>query len=171
MRQGKIGRNCKIQARNLVTRALKVNNPLDTHILSAMFGKREELKGEIEDGVEFWGVEENGVLLSVMGIQDKGEVDLIRHAYMRTDQRRKGIGRQLLEFLESQTKNPFLSVHGKMRSGLSTFIAGMDIGSRPPQRKPCSCTGSGISLSVRLKPRWFWQVRSGPMDSRLQQQL
>ena len=26
MRQGKIGRNCKIQARNLVTRALKVNN-------------------------------------------------------------------------------------------------------------------------------------------------
>jgi GNAT superfamily N-acetyltransferase len=68
----------------------------------------EDLKGEIEDGVEFWGVEDNGMLLGVMGIQDKGEVDLIRHAYVRTDRRRKGIGRKLLEFLESQTEKPIL---------------------------------------------------------------
>ena len=47
----------------------------------------EELKGEIEDGVEFWGFEDQGRLMGVMGIQDKVEVDLIRHAYMKTDQR------------------------------------------------------------------------------------
>lgn len=69
---------------------------------------REALDSEIDDGVEFWGVEDNGVLLGVMGIQDKGDVDLIRHAYVRTDQRRKGLGRQLLKFLESQTEKPIL---------------------------------------------------------------
>ncbi len=69
---------------------------------------REALKGEIEDGVQFWGVEENGNLIGVMGIQDKGEVDLIRHAYVRTDQRRRGLGRKLLKFLESRTEKPIL---------------------------------------------------------------
>ena len=43
-----------------------------------------------------------------MGIQDKGEVHLIWHAYVKTDQQRKGIGRQLLELLESQTEKPIL---------------------------------------------------------------
>ncbi len=68
----------------------------------------EELNGEIKDAVQFWGVEENGVLQGVMGIQDKGEVDLIRHAYVRTDRRRKGLGRKLLTFLESRTEKPIL---------------------------------------------------------------
>jgi|GEM_PF-312454 GNAT superfamily N-acetyltransferase len=68
----------------------------------------EVLKGEIEDGVKFCGFEDHGRLLGVMGIQDRGEVDLIRHAYVKTDQRRKGIGRQLLKFLESQTEKPIL---------------------------------------------------------------
>ncbi len=52
----------------------------------------EELKGEIEDGVKFWGFEDQGRLLGVMGIQDKGEVHLIRHAYVRPEsQGRRGI--------------------------------------------------------------------------------
>ena len=44
----------------------------------------EELAREIADGVEFWGEEADGELLGVMGIQHRGEVDLIRHAYVRT---------------------------------------------------------------------------------------
>ncbi len=68
----------------------------------------EALKSEIEDGVEFWGFEDQGRLLGVMGIQDKGEVHLIRHAYVKTDQRRKGLGTQLLKFIESKTRKPIL---------------------------------------------------------------
>lgn len=41
----------------------------------------DELENEIADGVVFWVAEEDGGLLGVMGIQDKGEVALVRHAY------------------------------------------------------------------------------------------
>ena len=44
----------------------------------------KELRQEIEAGVVFWGLERAGQLLGIMGIQDKGEVVLIRHAYVRT---------------------------------------------------------------------------------------
>lgn len=67
-----------------------------------------ELRHEIEDGVIFWGYEEQGHLLGVMGLQDKGNVSLIRHAYVRTTCQRCGIGRQLLEHLLAQTHRPVL---------------------------------------------------------------
>ncbi len=41
---------------------------------------REELKQEIVDGVVFWGFKADQELIGVMGIQDKGDVNLIRHA-------------------------------------------------------------------------------------------
>jgi GNAT superfamily N-acetyltransferase len=69
---------------------------------------REELEHELADGVEFWGVEECGVLAGVMGIQDRGEVTLIRHAYVRTRSRGSGIGSMLLGHLESMTQKPIL---------------------------------------------------------------
>jgi GNAT superfamily N-acetyltransferase len=43
-----------------------------------------------------------------MGIQEKGEVNLIRHAYVKTTFRRKGIGAELLRFLESRSDKPIL---------------------------------------------------------------
>lgn len=61
----------------------------------------EYLKSEVEDGVRFWGYEEAGELVGVMGLQDKGDVTLIRHAYVKTARRNKGIGSQLLQYLES----------------------------------------------------------------------
>ena len=51
-----------------------------------------ELRHEIEAGVVFWGYYEDGRLVGVMGIQDVQDVTLIRHAYVRTESRRKGIG-------------------------------------------------------------------------------
>ena len=39
-----------------------------------------ELEEEIAAGVEFWGFEDGGELVGVMGIQDVGAVHLIRHA-------------------------------------------------------------------------------------------
>ena len=68
----------------------------------------DELKHEIEDGVVFWGIEEDGNLIGVMGIQDKGNVTLIRHAYVLTNRQKQGIGTQLLHHLEGTTKKPIL---------------------------------------------------------------
>jgi N-acetylglutamate synthase-like GNAT family acetyltransferase len=67
-----------------------------------------ELQSEIADGVEFWGCEESGNLLGVMGIQDKGPVCLIRHAYVRRGRQQSGIGTRLLRHLESVTEKPIL---------------------------------------------------------------
>jgi N-acetylglutamate synthase-like GNAT family acetyltransferase len=68
----------------------------------------EELRQEIADGVEFWGYEAEDGLVGVMGIQDKGDVALIRHAYVRSNDRRKGVGTTLLRHIESQTTKPIL---------------------------------------------------------------
>ena len=67
-----------------------------------------ELRHEIHDGVEFWGIEENGELLGVMGIQDVQDVTLIRHAYVRTNHQGKGIGARLLLHLQALTSKPVL---------------------------------------------------------------
>ena len=69
---------------------------------------REELKAEIDDGVVFWGYEESGRLVGVMGIQDVKDVTLIRHAYVRTAKRNKGIGSQLLKRLLAIANRPVL---------------------------------------------------------------
>lgn len=69
---------------------------------------RDYLRGEINKTVVFWGYEENEALLGVMGIQDVQDVTLIRHAYVRTTFRNKGIGGKLLSFLLQQTKRPVL---------------------------------------------------------------
>jgi len=69
---------------------------------------REQLKREINEGVQFWGFEEDRSLSGVMGIQDKGDVTLIRHAYVRSQRRNRGTGSRLLRFLESTTEKPIL---------------------------------------------------------------
>lgn len=69
---------------------------------------REELRHEIEAGVRFWGCEENGALAGVMGIQDVQDVTLIRHAYVRPSQQRKGIGGRLLAHLRTLAERPIL---------------------------------------------------------------
>lgn len=44
----------------------------------------EELRHELDEGIEMWGYEENGKLIGVMGIQHSQGVTLIRHAYVCT---------------------------------------------------------------------------------------
>jgi GNAT superfamily N-acetyltransferase len=68
----------------------------------------EELKAQIADGIVFSGYESDGGLVGVMGIQDKGDVVLIRHAYVRTGERRKGIGENLLKHLAATTRKPVM---------------------------------------------------------------
>jgi len=68
----------------------------------------EELKREYRDGVLFWGFESDAELIGVMGIQHKGDVDLIRHAYVKTSRRKQGAGTKLLRHLERMTRKPIL---------------------------------------------------------------
>jgi GNAT superfamily N-acetyltransferase len=68
----------------------------------------EELRREIDDGVMFWGHEEDGELVGVMGVQDVEDVTLIRHAYVRTSSRNRGIGGKLLTHFVERTSRPML---------------------------------------------------------------
>lgn len=69
---------------------------------------KEELQNQIDDNIQFWGFREDDKLMGVMGIQFKGDVTLIRHAYVRTIYRNKGIGGKLLTNLCDITDFPIL---------------------------------------------------------------
>jgi N-acetylglutamate synthase-like GNAT family acetyltransferase len=69
---------------------------------------KDELVREIAQGVIFWVAEEEGVLLGVMGIQDKGAVALVRHAYVAPQTQRKGVGTRLLRHVQSLADKPIL---------------------------------------------------------------
>ena len=68
----------------------------------------DELERELGAGVTFWGWEDEGRLLGVMGLQDVRDVALIRHAYVATAERGAGIGGRLLVHLLAQTIRPVL---------------------------------------------------------------
>jgi GNAT superfamily N-acetyltransferase len=69
---------------------------------------RRELQHEINEGVVFWGFEEGGGLAGVMGIQPIQDVTLIRHAYVRSNRQKLGIGSQLLFHLRRLATGPVL---------------------------------------------------------------
>ena len=67
-----------------------------------------ELRDEIAAGVEFWGLKTDEGLLGVMGVQPVSDVELIRHAYVRPDRQRYGIGAQLIEHLRRRSARRML---------------------------------------------------------------
>jgi N-acetylglutamate synthase-like GNAT family acetyltransferase len=69
---------------------------------------REELRDQIDAGVEFWVYQEGAETIGVMGIQHVQDVTLIRHAYVRTASRSRGIGGQLLQHLRTIANGPIL---------------------------------------------------------------
>ncbi len=68
----------------------------------------DELAKEIAAGVVFWVAEEEGRVLGVMGMQDKGDVALVRHAYTTPTVQRKGVGTKLLRHVEALADKPIL---------------------------------------------------------------
>ena len=68
----------------------------------------EELDSEMAHGVEFWVAEEDGHLLGIIGMQDKGDVALVRHAYVAPGVQRKGVGTNLLRHVQRLTTKPVL---------------------------------------------------------------
>ena len=67
-----------------------------------------ELKEEMAAGVKFWGYENNGRLVGIMGMQPVKDVTLIRHAYVRTEMRSRGIGGKLLAHMLGQIEGRIL---------------------------------------------------------------
>jgi N-acetylglutamate synthase-like GNAT family acetyltransferase len=68
-----------------------------------------ELRREMRAGIEFFGAfDDDHRLVGVMGLQEVGDVALIRHAYTRTTRQRGGIGSALLAHLRSLTDRPIL---------------------------------------------------------------
>ena len=71
---------------------------------------REELIHEMNDAVVFWVYLDkvSSEVVGVMGIQHVRDVTLIRHSYVRTSERGKGIGSELLNYLRMFTVLPIL---------------------------------------------------------------
>ena len=68
----------------------------------------EELRREIAAGVAFSVCELDGEPVGVMGIQPVGNVELVRHAYVRPDRQGSGIGRELMAHLRKRTSRQVL---------------------------------------------------------------
>lgn len=68
----------------------------------------DELAQEMADGVTFRVAEEADRVVGVMGIQDKEDVVLVRHAYVAPNSQRTGIGTSLLRHVQSLTRKPVL---------------------------------------------------------------
>jgi len=70
----------------------------------------EELGDEIDSGVDFFGLEKEGRIIGVMGIQELKEVTLIRHTYVLTEHQRRGVGSKLLQYLINLAEGPEILV-------------------------------------------------------------
>ncbi len=66
----------------------------------------EELAEEVGEGVQFYGLVQEGTMLGVAGIQHCDDVDLVRHCYVSTRFQRRGIGSTLLQYLMDLTRTP-----------------------------------------------------------------
>ena len=75
---------------------------------SEPYMSRQHLEDEIAAGVTFWGVEEAGALIGVMGVQQGRDVALIRHAYVQSASQKRGVGTALLAHLRTLTEGPVL---------------------------------------------------------------
>lgn len=68
----------------------------------------DELASEIAGGVAFWVAEQDGRVAGVMGLQDKGDVALVRHAYVASTAQRSGVGTRLLHHVQRLVDKPIL---------------------------------------------------------------
>jgi len=95
----------------------------------------EELDGEIAAGVEFWGYEEAGGLLGIMGIQPLGEVELIRHAYVLPESQGRGVGGALIAHLLRSATRPMLVGTWAAAEWAIRFYRGHGFEQVSPERK------------------------------------
>jgi GNAT superfamily N-acetyltransferase len=131
----------------------------------------EELRGEIDAGVGFWGYEEDGELLGVIGLQHVSDVSLIRHTYVRTDRQNQGIGGALLRHVVGLTPWPILigtwadaswAVHFYERNGFR-LVSGEE--KDRLLRRYWTIPERQIETSVVLAgPKWFARARGADAE-------
>jgi N-acetylglutamate synthase-like GNAT family acetyltransferase len=68
----------------------------------------DDLEREIAAGVVFWVAEQDGAITGVMGTQDRGDVTLVRHAYVAPTTQRSGVGTNLLKHVQALVDKPIL---------------------------------------------------------------
>jgi N-acetylglutamate synthase-like GNAT family acetyltransferase len=68
----------------------------------------DELESEIARGITFCVAEDEGRVLGLMGMQDRGDVLLVRHAYVAAATQGKGVGSKLLRHVEALASTPIL---------------------------------------------------------------
>ena len=70
----------------------------------------KELGEQIDCGIDFFGWQEKGRIIGIMGIQELKEITLIRHAYVLTECQRRGVGGKLLQYLINLARAPQILV-------------------------------------------------------------
>ena len=103
----------------------------------------KELKNEISKGVNFYGYYKKSNLIGVMGIQNVKDVTLIRHAYVLTKERQKGIGTKLLNHLKKLADRPVLIGTWKAAEWAITFY-----------NKNCFALVTEKEKNILLKKYW-----------------
>ena len=88
--------------------ALKYRGVIPADCWHEPYMTREQLLEQIGAGVRFSGVERDGALAGVMGLQRVRDVTLIRHAYVRSAEQGRGIGSELLRELIARAARPLL---------------------------------------------------------------
>jgi N-acetylglutamate synthase-like GNAT family acetyltransferase len=128
---------------------------------------REKLQHEINEDVVFWGFEENGILAGIMGIQEVRDVTLIRHAYVRTGNQKRGVGGQLLSHLRGLTTGPVLIGTWADAAWAIRFYERQDFQMVQPQeknrllKKYWTIPERQIETSVVLADQTWWAIQSG----------
>jgi GNAT superfamily N-acetyltransferase len=69
----------------------------------------QELRREMA-GMTFYGWDQGGKTVGVIGYQPVKDITLVRHAYVLPDYQRKGIGTKLLDHVKQATKTKHLLV-------------------------------------------------------------
>ena|SRR5438477_5539144 len=132
----------------------------------------DELVGEIASGVIFWIAEDGGRVVGVMGIQDKGEVALVRHAYVATVSQGSGVGTTLLRHVEGLTGKPILigtwaaatwAIEFYRRNGFTLLT---EAEKERLLRTYWSIPERQIATSVVLADRKWMDSRRGPPSTR-----
>ncbi len=121
----------------------------------------DELEREIAAGVAFWVVELEGRVSGVMGIQDKGDVALVRHAYVAPGTQRAGLGTRLLQHVQGLVDKPILIGTWATASWAIDSIVATASPSSPVVKKT-ACSGDiGRFRTDKLQPRLSWPAHDG----------
>jgi N-acetylglutamate synthase-like GNAT family acetyltransferase len=128
---------------------------------------RDELRQAIDEGVIFWGYEEAGELVGVMGLQHLRDVSLIRHAYTRTARQGHDIGERLLFALCAKTSRPTLIGTWRDATWAIRFYENRGFRLAPEEekdallRKYWNISESQVRASVVLADRKWFDARNG----------